>query len=135
MADCKKKSKVPGYVPFLLDILNSIAYISMTHSARGLLPYLMAKVKVPVTHPERYEIEFSFSYTEGRRFKFSNDSTEKALRQFINHGFVDPVSLGGLRGLGKSSSTFKLSERWRLYGTPHHEPIDWDKWKVNYELR
>ena len=131
----KWKPKGPGFVPFLLDIMNSKAFISMTHSARGLLPYLMAKVKVPVSHPERHDIEFPFSYSEGRSFRFSNDTIEKAYRQLIFYGFIDPVKLGGLRGLGKVTSTFKLSERWQSFGTSSHKPIDWDKWRSDYEQR
>lgn len=137
MGNSQERKNIPkglGFVPLLLDIINSIAYISMSHSARGLLPYLMAKVKLAITHPERHEFEFSFSYSEGRKYRFSNDTIEKSLYQLIHRGFIDPVSLGGMRGLGKTTSTFKLSERWKHYGTSNHKPIDWKKWKADYEL-
>ena len=130
----KKNRRGPAFVPLFLNVLNSNAYINMRYSAKSLLPYLMAKVKTDFHDPARYQIVFEFSYTESRRYGFSNDTTEKALRQLIWTGFIDPVTKGGLRGFGKTSSTYRLSERWNLYGTQAHETIDWDEWRTNYEV-
>jgi hypothetical protein len=130
----KKHRRGPGFVPLFLDILNSEAYIDLRYSAKSLLPYLMAKVKTDFHDPARYQIDFPFSYTEARSYGFSNDTTEKAFRQLIWHGFIDPVSKGGLRGSGKTASTYKLSERWGHYGKASHVPVDWDQWRTDFDV-
>ena len=130
----KKHKRGPGFVPLFLDTINSQAYIKLRYSAKSLFPYMRAKVKTDFYDPDRYQITFEFSYTEARRYGFSNDTTEKALRQLIWIGFIDPVSKGGLRGYGKSASTYKLSDRWELYGTQAHVSVDWDEWRTNIEI-
>jgi hypothetical protein len=115
-------------------MMNHQAYINLRYSAKSLLPYLTAKVKTTFDDPARFQIDFPFPYSEARRYGFSNDTTEKALRQLIKHGFIDPVSKGGLRGFGKAASTYRLSERWGHYGKASHVTIDWDEWRTNYDV-
>jgi hypothetical protein len=46
------------------------------------------------------------------------------------HGFVDPVRQGGVFHGKKVSSLFKLSQRWKAYGTSSFRPVDYRRWAV-----
>jgi hypothetical protein len=44
----------------------------------------------------------------------------------MKFGFIDPVTKGGLRGSGLTSSMFRLSKRWEDYGTAVFKEIKWE---------
>jgi hypothetical protein len=121
----RKRDKLRPFVPLLWQILNSKAYIELPFSACKALPYFLGKVKLKYGDPQRYLAEFSFSYTEGKRFGFALATFSKVIQALVHFGFIDPVDKGGLRGDCKSSNRFKLSKRWETYGTEDFLPSEW----------
>lgn len=117
-------------------LLNSPAYIALPASAAKALPYFLGKVKGdPFRDPTRYDIEFSFSYGEAQRLGFSTATFHRVICQLVFHGFIDPIDKGGLRGVGGSYSVFKLSERWKDYGNPGFEKVQWKCFQPRYRNR
>lgn len=109
--------KLPPFVPLTWVLLNSLAYKELPHSAAKALPYFLGKVQKGFNDPQKYLMDFSFSYTEARRFGFANGTHNRAISELLSKGFIDPIDKGGLRGGGLSCSLFRLSERWKEYGT------------------
>ena len=116
-------NKLPPFVPLTWEILNSKAYMGLKYSTAKALPYFLGKVKVPYSDPQKYVIEFSFSYTEARKYRFAIGTHHRVISELMEKGFIDPVSKGGLRGGGLSSSLFRLSKRWAAYGTPNFKKV------------
>ena len=126
MANNKKHtSKLPPFVALTWEMLNHKAYIELPASAKGMLPYFLGKVRASVREPAHYTTNFTFTYSEAQRYGCVKRIFYKVLDDLIRHGFIDPVEKGGLRGAGLTSSTFRLSARWKKYGTPTFEKIAW----------
>ena len=121
----EKSGRLPPFVPLVWELLNSQAYKKLQPSAAKALPYFLGKVKRCDNDPERYLDAFHFSYSEGKRLGFAFATFSKVIRDLIWFGFIDPVDKGGLRGDCKSYNVFKLSRRWKEYGAPNFEPLDW----------
>lgn len=121
----KKGSRLPPFVPLIWRMLNSKAYKDLPPSSAKALPYFLGKFKGGYNDPQRYMEEFSFSYTEAKRFGFSSGTFSKVIQALVRIGFVDPVDKGGLRGDCKSYNLFKLSKRWEAYGSSNFEALDW----------
>ena len=122
---CRKRDRLPPFVPLPWQILNSKAYIELPFSACKALPYFLGKVKLRFGDPQRCLAEFSFSYTEGKRFGFALATFSKVIQALVHFGFIDPVDKGGLRGDCKSNNLFKLSGRWKVYGEANFESMEW----------
>lgn len=116
----KKKGKagnLPPFVPLTWEMLNSHAYKELPPSTAKALPYFLGKVQTSYNDPQKYLTDFSFSYKEARRYGFANATHNRSISALISKGFIDPIDKGGLRGGGLSCSLFRLSERWKEYGT------------------
>lgn len=115
-----------GFVRLPWDVLNGKAYNALPSTAAKLLPYFFGKVQyVPYNSTTRYNTTFDFTYSEARRYGVAKATFHDALAYLIEHGFIDPVSQGGLRGYGRTKSVFKLSKRWEKYGTAAFKEIVW----------
>lgn len=125
MSRSKKKNKLPPFVALPWVILNSRAYKELNFSATKALPYFLGKVREGYRDPQRYLVEFSFSYSEAKRYGFASSTFSKVIQELVGKGFIDPVDKGGLRSDGKSYNLFKLSERWERYGTKEFIHKDW----------
>lgn len=113
-----KKLDIPGgFIQVPWQLVNSNAYKALKPSTGKALPYFMGKPKQHYMDPERCTFVFEFSYKEANNNGFSNGTHHRIIADLIDKGFIDPVSKGGLRGAGLSLSRFRLSERWRKYGT------------------
>lgn len=121
----RKGNSLPPFVPLTWEMLNSTAYKDLPPSAGKALPYFLGKVKCSYNDPQRWLGEFSFSYTEGKRFGFSPSTFSKVIQALVRIGFIDPVDKGGLRGDCKSYNIFKLSKRWKEYETPNFKSLEW----------
>lgn len=118
-------NKLPPFVPMTWELLNSTGYQCLPYSASKALPYFFGKIKTPYNDPQKFLIDFTFSYPEGKRYGFSFGTFAKVIRALIAFGFIDPVDKGGLRGYKKGYNVFRLSKRWEKYGTPDFREIDW----------
>lgn len=125
----KQKGKVRPYVMLRLDLLNSRPYQDLPTSARCMLPYFIAKVKVPFWDKEYYHTEFTFPYAEAENYGCPRRTFSGVLKALMNHGFIDPIKKGGRRCfVGLGPSVFTLSKRWETFGTFAFESIEWDCW-------
>jgi len=131
----KENNKLPPFVALTWEMLNSIAYKDLPPSAAKVLPYFLGKPKFNYNDPERYREEFPLSYSEAKRYGFAIATHHRSIRELIEKGFIDPVDKGGLRGLGKSCSLFTLSWRWKEYGRPGFEKIEWRCFEPRFKLK
>jgi hypothetical protein len=122
--------KLPPFVPITWEMLNSKAYEVLPHSAAKALPYFLGNKetrKVSFNDPARYDIPFTFLYREAERFGFARRTFHKVITDLMRFGFIDPVTKGGMKGCGFTKSKFKLSRRWKVYGTPQFiESLKWE---------
>ena len=117
--------KLPPFVALTWEMLNHKAYIELPASAKGMLPYFLGKVRASVREPAHYTTSFTFTYSEAHRYGCARKTFFNIISALVLHGFIDPVEKGGLRGAGLTSSTFKLSPRWKKHGTAAFEVITW----------
>lgn len=122
----RKEFKNTPFVALTWELLNSKAYRQLPNSASKALPYFLGKAKIDFRDPGRYETTFPFTYSEAHRYGLAKSTFSKILRDLMKLGFIDPVSKGGLRGTGLTSSIFKLSKRWEDYGTAAFKEINWE---------
>ena len=120
-----KLKKLPPFVPLPWNMLNHEAYKKLPFAASKALPYFLGKVKIAYNDPNRLSTEFSFPYNEAKLLGFALATFSKAIQDLVKFGFIDPKEKGGLRGEGKSYSFFCLSARWKLYGQPEFQHLDW----------
>jgi hypothetical protein len=121
----KQSNRLPPFVPLLWEMLNSKAYRDLNYASAKALPFFLGKVKTVYKDPQRYSMDFSFSYSEGGRYGFASGTFSKIIKDLISHGFLDPVDKGGLRSDGKSYNRFRLSQRWECFETTAFEQIEW----------
>lgn len=129
------KSKLPPFVALTWQMLNASAYIELNHAAGKALPYFLGKAKYSYNDPQRYLTEFTFSYTEGKRYGFALSTFHKIIEELVKKGFIDPVDKGGLRSDGKSYNFFKLSKRWEKYGAKDFVCIEWHSFQPREKQR
>ena len=109
----KKHKPIPGgYVALPWDMLNHKAYIKLPPTAKGMLPYFLGKVKIPCTDPQYYYVEYLLTYKEAVHLGCARRTFTRIIITLIEHGFIDPVHWGV-----KNSSIFRLSKRWKMFGT------------------
>ena len=120
-----KWKRLPPFVPLTWEMLNHEAYKELPPSAAKALPYFFGKVKFDYHDPARLASEFSFSYNEGQSLGFATATFSKVITDLVKYGFLDPKDKGGLRGDCKSNNLFCLSHRWKLFGQPTFQFLDW----------
>lgn len=130
MSRSKKRTspRLPPFVATPWDVLNAPAYIEMPASAAKALPYFFGRPKVPFTDCQYHKTDFSFSYPEAKELGFASATWFKVLCDLVKFGFIDPISKGGLRGKGKTTSRFSLSSRWKKYGQKDFVAINLRTW-------
>jgi hypothetical protein len=122
----KEKPKFPNSVILPWDMVTHKAYLDLPPSSCKELPFFLKKVKRKLFEPERYADAFEFSYREANRYGFPISTHHRTILKLMAHGFIDPVAKGGLKSEGRSCNRFRLSERWRKYGTPEFMDIQWE---------
>lgn len=123
----KRKDQCPPFVMLPWEVLNSPAHKALPFSARSALPYFLGKPKCKLNSLTAFTTVFEFSYSEAQRHGFSRGTWSNVIRNLVAKGFVDPVEKGGLRGEGYSGNLFRLSHRWRDYGTSAFVSRTWEE--------
>ena len=131
----KDRNRLPPFVALPWALLNHAAWHELPPSAGKALPYFLGKVKTKFNDSARYATEFSFSYTEGKRYGFALATFGRIIRDLVRSGFLDPVDRGGLRSDGKSYNLFRLSQRWEKYGTADFQHIEWKEFQPKTKRR
>jgi hypothetical protein len=107
------------------DMMESEVYRSLSSKAMWALQRFIqkcswSKVKVGGRKQTVYENGgLSFPYSEANHFGISTAQFHRILKTLVEKGFIDVEHRGG--GLGRDYSRYKLSERWRKWGTPEFE--------------
>lgn len=123
----KDKSRVRPYVMLRLDLLNHRAFKELPSSAAAMLPYFIAKVKLPFWEKDYYRTEFQFCYAEAVNYGCPRRTFARVIKTLVEHGLLDPVKKGGRRCVpGLGPSLFTLSKRWELYGNVAFEKVSWE---------
>jgi hypothetical protein len=121
----KTGNKLPPFVPLLWATLNHKAYKALPPSAAKLLPYFLGKIQIPFRDHEYYKRTFNFTYSEAKNYGCARKTFYNVVTALVQYGFIDPVKRGGLRGLCMTASIFKLSDRWKQYGTDAFREVRW----------
>ena len=116
----ENRKKSEAFASIYSSMMTSEAFISLT--ARQKTLYLYCKLQYYAESP-RGEPEFTMNqgkwcgkyqlYAKGNAQAFYKD-----MEALINHGFVDCIYQGGAM---HRKNRYKLSDRWRLYGTDKFE--------------
>jgi hypothetical protein len=125
MARRNPRRKLPPFVALPWSLLNHKAYIELPPTAKGMLPYFLGKVKIPITDATYYHAEFSLTFSEAVKCGCAKRSFYRVIEALMDHGFIDPVRKGGRSGGRDTSSIFLLSKRWEKYRTPLFEKVSW----------
>ncbi|NVN91930.1 MAG: hypothetical protein HXX11_15190 [Desulfuromonadales bacterium] len=118
----RKKSYMRPYVkgawvPIEDDLLLSNAFRDLQPSAVILLLHLHRIDKMLAwKNGDAYAGEFNLTFTEVEKLGLSRATTMRAFRDLALRGFVDIVVQGGLRSQGRTSSVYRVIERWRSWG-------------------
>lgn len=121
-----KRPKAPPFVMLPWHLLNSSAYRSLPPSAAKALPFFLGKPHISPANSALFEAVFSFPYQEARRvLGFGTSTFFKVISDLVKFGFIDPVTKGGLRGNRLSCNEFKVSRRWKSYGTDNFKEVRW----------
>jgi len=113
-----KGNRLAPFSPIFFDELDSVAYQGLTPNAAKALPYFKRIYgKLFRKAGDDYDGIFDFTYTEAEKYGFARSTFSRALTDLNAKGFIDIIKQGGKRGCGLSNSKYKLSERWRKYGT------------------
>ncbi|MCL4492491.1 MAG: hypothetical protein M1510_11465 [Nitrospirae bacterium] len=118
-------NRLPPFVALTWEMLNSKAYKALPASAGKALPYFLGKVKTTYNDPQKYDMEFSFSYTEAKKYGFATTTHHRTICELMKKGFIDPFDKGGKRSDHKSYNLFTLSRRWEDYGKPGFKEMEW----------
>lgn len=113
----KAKNKIDdAFVPITYAMIKSRAFRELNGSSLKALILCMRKVKTH--HPaERFKLQFSLTYPEAKKEGLGHNSFCRGMKQLQKIGFIDCVHKGGMRFQGKASSLYRLSKRWKDYGT------------------
>ena len=111
-----------GFVAITFEMIDSKAYKALTGSAIKAFILCMRKVKEK-HRTERFKVIFSLTYPEANKQGFCDSTFCNAMKKLQKVGFIDCVMKGGLRCDRKTKSAYRLSLRWKAYGTPDFKDL------------
>jgi len=132
----KFRLKRDVFVPW--EILESEAFCTLSgKECRVLLRFLQKRTWRSVKRKGGKDIIYdndglSFTYNEAEELGIKTSTFYRALKKLIEVGFIDVEHQGG--PYGRDYSRYRISERWRDYGTDKFEnvkkprilPLGWD---------
>ena len=130
----RKKKRSEKFVRLTLELIKSEAYLDLPPSAARMLIQFLAKpgeaFGIALSDPQAYEVTFNFTYTEASKIGCARATFLTVIEALVRHGFIDPVKRGGVFDGKKVSSVYRLSQRWKAYGTPGFRSKDYRRWAV-----
>lgn len=117
----KSRNRIQGgFVAITYEMIDSRAFKELNVSALKALILCMRKVK---THDpvDRFTLQFSLTYTEAQKQGLCHSSFCRGMKELQQLGFIDCITRGGMRFQGKNRSYYRLSKRWKGYGTPNFD--------------
>ena len=102
-----RKNKLGSFVPLGRPLLKSLAFTSLSSSAKIAYPYFLYDKK------NAHEDKVILTFSQAKKFKVcqSQSTFTKAKKELVKHGFLDPIVGGGLNATG----VYKLSYRWKRW--------------------
>ena len=133
----KKKFKVKRKAWVEPEMMESDAFRSLSASTMWVLLRFTQKLrwsytKVRGRKTRVYEISgLTFTYSEAKYFGLSDATFYRAIKTLVERGFLDVEHRGGTFGHGeiKDYTRFKLSDRWKAWGTPQFVKKDFPRLK------
>lgn len=130
----KRKKRSEKFVRLALELIKSEAYLDLPTSAARMLVHFLAKpgeaFGIALSDPQAYEVTFNFTYSEANNIGCARATFLTVIEALVKHGFIDPVKRGGVFDGKKVSSVYRLSQRWKAYGTPGFRSKDYRRWAV-----
>jgi hypothetical protein len=112
----KRRNKIEGgFVALPHNLIESEAYKSLTATSKSAYTYFKRDVRN--SHQENVILTFGQAQKYG--VCRSPSTFSKAKIQLVENGLLDPIDGGGLN----APAIFRLSERWRLFGTKHFKIV------------
>ena len=120
------------------ELLHSAAYRDLNYApALKVLNWFHEKIRVEKIEgrrgKQRFQVkdggEMSFTYREAEHRGLTHQKFRRAIWELHHFGFLDVVRPGS--SIKGDYSVFKLSSRWKGYGTPHFEEVQFPK-SVHY---
>ena len=123
------------------DMMISEAFRTLPLTAMWVLLRFTQKVKwfdsrIAGQKQRVYEYNgLTFTYAEANHYGLSNATFYRAIRTLVGRGFIDVEHRGGTFGHGeiKDYSRFKMSNRWRKWGTDKFEKKSFEVLKYQGE--
>ena len=104
----KRKKKLGSFVPLGRPLLKSLAFTSLSSSAKIAYPYFLYDKK------NAHEDKVILTFSQAKKFNIcrSQSTFPKIKKELVKHGLLDPLDGGGLN----APAIFKVSNRWNRYG-------------------
>jgi hypothetical protein len=130
----RRRKRSEKFVRLTLELIKSEAYLDLPPSAARMLIQFLAKpgeaFGIALSDPQAYEVTFNFTYTEASKIGCARATFLTVIEALVRHGFIDPMKRGGVFDGKKVSSIYRLSQRWKAYGTPGFRSKDYRRWAV-----
>lgn len=112
----KTGNRLPPFTPILNEEMDSKAYLELSGTAVKVLTWFK-RIDGKLRGKDRHGFNgiFDFTYKEALRCGFAKRTFSRAIDELGEKGFIEVISVGGMRGAGRSNSKYKLSTRWQLY--------------------
>ena len=111
----KSKRLKDGFVGLPNNLIESEAYKSLSATAKLAFIYFLRDIR------RGHQVEVTLTFGQAKKYGVcqSPSTFDKAKKRLVGNGLLDPVSGGGLN----APAIFRLSERWRLFGTDRFEVV------------
>ena len=113
----KKGQKIKGqFVPMIYPMLKSEAFKSLSTTAK------VAYLYFEMDRKNGHQTEFILTFPQAQKYGVcaSPETFNKAKRELVEKGFLDPFEPGGLN----QPAIFRLSNRWKWYGADRFQKIE-----------
>jgi len=113
----KRGPKIEGrFVPMEHRLIDSKVFISLSKTAKISFMYFRRDIK------DSHQTEVILTFSQAQKYGVCNSPTtfNKVKKELVQKGFLDQVEPGGLN----QASIFDLSSRWKWYGTPRFENVE-----------
>ena len=106
---------IGGFIPLPHNLIESQAFRSLGKTAKNVYVYFLRDIK------SGHQVEITLTLKQAQKFGVCQSPTTfvEAKRELVKHGLLDPVDGGGLN----AHAVFKISERWRLFGTDQFKEV------------
>ncbi len=115
--DKKHKPGIGGtFTPVLDAEIESVAFKALSGSGVKVFIFFKRLHRQLQHKSSDAEPIFAYPYSRAKKNGVSESTFRRAVRDLWEKGFVSIISIGGLRGAGRTNSQYKMSAYWKTYG-------------------